>query len=119
MAVLPDQPGHHAVERSRFREPQRQLADLAARRPLRGQHGRLGALQDVLRAGQEGAARVVQRHAPAVAVEQRRADFLLQLADLLRQRRLRHAQLFGGAGEVFGLGGGDEITQVAQFHIGI
>ena len=95
------------------------FADLAARGPARRLHRVLRALQDVLRAGQEGAAGIVQADPAATAVEQRRAHFLFQLADLLRQRRLRHAQLFGRAGEVLGLGRGHEIAQVAQFHIGI
>ncbi|MCY1228651.1 hypothetical protein D9M72_409780 [compost metagenome] len=117
MPVLPDQFGHHAAERRGFRESQGQFADLAARRALRGQDGGLRALKNVLRAGEEGAARVVQDDAAAGAVEQRRADLLLQLADLLGQRRLRHAQLFRRAREVLGLGGGDEIAQMAEFHM--
>ena len=52
-----------------------------------------------------------------LAVEQRRADLCFQLADLLRQRRLRHAQLLGGLREVLGFGGGNEIAQMPQFHI--
>lgn len=88
-------------------------------RALRCLHRVVRALQDVLRARQEGAAGVVQADAAPAPVEQRRADFLFQLPDLLRQRRLRHAKLLGRAGEVLGLGRGDEIAQVAQFHIGI
>ncbi|MNV64940.1 hypothetical protein D3C71_1576060 [compost metagenome] len=86
---------------------------------MRCAHCGIGALQNVLRARQERAARVVQRHAAPGPVEQRRAHFLFQLADLLAERRLRHAQQFGRAREVLGLGRHDEIAQMAQFHIDI
>ena len=117
LPVLADQLGHDGIERGAFGEAQRQLAHLAARRAPGGLQRRVGALQDVLGAGQEGASGIVQPHAAALAVEQRRANLCFQLADLLRQRRLRHAQLLGGLREVLGFGGGDEIAQMPQFHI--
>ena len=52
-----------------------------------------------------------QFDAPFGAAKQRRADFLFQLLDLARQRRLRHAQLRCRAAEVQRLGDGNEIAQ--------
>ncbi len=52
-----------------------------------------------------------------MADEQRRLDLLLQRLDLLRQRRLLHVQLLGGARDVAFLGHGDEVAEVAQFHV--
>ncbi|MDF2862170.1 MAG: hypothetical protein K0S02_2442 [Achromobacter mucicolens] len=119
LAVLADQLGHHAVERRRLGEPQRQFAHLAARGALGRAHGRIGALQDVLRARQECASGVVQRHPAARAVKKGRAHFLFKLADLLAERRLCHAQQLGRAREMLGLGCDDEIAKMAQFHIDI
>jgi hypothetical protein len=42
-----------------------------------------------------------QPHAPLLAHEQRAAEAVFQLADLIADRRLRHPQLLGGAREVF------------------
>ncbi|MCY1547466.1 hypothetical protein D9M68_835300 [compost metagenome] len=56
-------------------------------------------------------------HALAAAVEQWRAQFLLELPDLVRQRRLRHVQALGRARETAGLGQGVEVAQVPQFHV--
>ncbi len=51
-----------------------------------------------------------------VAQQQRRADLLLELADLLAQRRLGHVQALRGTAEVQLLGDGDEVAQVAELH---
>lgn len=63
-----------------------------------------------------GLARVGGADATAAAVEQLDADDPLQLLDLLRQRRLRDVQLFGGAREVAVLGHRDQIAEVTQFR---
>ncbi len=44
------------------------------------------------------------------------AEFALELADLLGQRRLGHVQPVGGPAEVEFLGDGAEIAEVTQFH---
>jgi hypothetical protein len=66
------------------------------------------------------AASLARRRAPSsaavAAVQQRHAQFPFQRLDLRRQRRLRHVQPFGRAREVAGLGHGDEVAQLAQFH---
>ena len=65
--------------------------------------------------GQEGAAGLGQRHPAAVAQEQAHVHFAFELADLLAQWRLRHAQPLGRAAEVQLVGDGDEIAQMAEF----
>jgi hypothetical protein len=45
-----------------------------------------------------------------------RADFLLELSDLLAQRRLLDPEARGGAREVQFLGNRDKIAEMAQFH---
>lgn len=59
---------------------------------------------------------VGQAHGSAAAIEQRRSQCVFQLLDLLRQRRLRHVQRFGGAGEIALFGNGQKITDVSQQH---
>ena len=57
---------------------------------------------------EEGRAGAGQLDPAVVALEQRRADRLLQLLDLARQRRLGHLEALGGPTEVQLLGDGDE-----------
>ena len=58
-----------------------------------------------------------ERHLPRGAVEQRGVEFVLELADRVRQRRLRDVQLLGRLAEVAGLGHCGEISQVTQLHV--
>ena len=51
-------------------------------------------------------------------VEQLDAKLILQLADLLRERWLRHMQALGGPAEVPLLGNRDEIVQLADVQGG-
>ena len=60
---------------------------------------------------------VGQSHAPLGAIEQSHSEFILELADLLAQGRLRDMQALGGAAEVEFFGDRDEIAQVSQFHM--
>ena len=53
---------------------------------------------------------------PAGALEQLRADDAFEGADLLADRRLGVAQLFGGPAERAGVGDGDEGQEVPQFQ---
>ena len=55
-------------------------------------------------------------HLAADAVEQRLAQFFFQLADLVRQRRLRDVHALRGAREAQVLGQRHEVAQVSQFH---
>ena len=52
-----------------------------------------------------------------LASEQLDVELLLQRTDLHAERRLLDAQTLGRSGHVPFFGDGDEITQVAQFHL--
>ena len=73
-------------------------------------------LEYALGVAQQHAAGVGQFHAVAGAVEQAGADAVLQPRQLLRQRRLREAQLLAGAGERRGLGDGEEYAKLMKRH---
>ncbi|MNT71466.1 hypothetical protein D3C72_2099530 [compost metagenome] len=64
-------------------------------------------------------ARLCQPHPARGALEQRRAELLLELADRNRQRRLRHVQALRGAMEIARLGQGHELLQLAEVHGGL
>jgi len=52
----------------------------------------------------------------AEAVEETRAEFILQLEDLLGKRRLGYVRLFRGAAERAGLSHGAEVAELVEFH---
>jgi hypothetical protein len=52
------------------------------------------------------------------ALEERIAHLALEIAHLLRERRLLDAELARGGGEAAGAGDGDEVAKVPQFHRG-
>lgn len=93
------------------------LANFAACGTLRLFCGQPGVFQQLPRPLQKALAGGSQPHAALVALQQRDAEFVLKRTDLLAKRRLCHVQPFGGAGEVQFFGNGNEVTQVAQFHI--
>ncbi len=70
---------------------------------------RPGVPQEIRTGGRQG-------DASARPFEQGDADLHLEVADLLAQRRLRHAQDVGRRGEAEVLGDRHEITEVAQLH---
>ena len=72
--------------------------------------------QYALGMAQQGAARVRERAGTSLPQEQGRAHFALQVGDLLREGRLRHAHLFGCLREVQAMRGRHEIAQLKQFH---
>jgi hypothetical protein len=84
--------------------------------PLRRQCRLFGLRQQSPRLRLQHAAGLAQLHVSLAAPEQRRAQRSLQLADLLRQRRLRHAQTFGSAAEVQLFSDGEKVTELAQFQ---
>ena len=57
-----------------------------------------------------------QRNAPPVAHEQLHVEFVFEVADRDRQRRLRDRESTGRPTEVQFLGEHDEVTQRSQFH---
>ena len=78
---------------------------------MRRQRGR--ARQQVARLRHEGRPCRGQGHAALRAIEQARADALLQLGDRLRERRLGDVQALRGAAEVQFLGHGEELAPQA------
>ena len=57
-----------------------------------------------------------EAHAPRLAIEQHDPGLVLEAADGLGQRRLRHAQPLGCATQAALLGRGKEIVDGAEFH---
>ena len=57
-----------------------------------------------------------EAHGTAEAVEEARAEFILEFHDLLRKRRLRHVRLLGGAAERTGLGDSAEVAKLMKLH---
>ena len=61
-------------------------------------------------------ARGRQHHLPRRTLDERDAQFLLQLAHLRRQRGLAHVAGLRGAAEMPQVGEGHQIPQIAQIH---
>ena len=74
------------------------------------------ALQNGARLGQKSFSRSGQLERFRAALKKLKTDFVFEVADLPAQARLRDVQLQRGARNIFLLGDGDEITEVAQFH---
>ena len=115
VAKRAQQLGHERVHR-RADEADRQPADLAALDAPGLARRVLDRVEDLPRPDQERLAGRGQLDLALVAQQQRRADLLLELADLLAQRRLGHVQALGRAAEVQLLGDDDEVAQVAELH---
>ena len=81
-------------------------------------HGAPCRCQRTARFDQEGLAGGREPGAARETMEQRHAHFPLEVADLLRERRLRHAQPTGGSEEAPFLGDRDEVPQVPELHSG-
>jgi mannose-6-phosphate isomerase-like protein (cupin superfamily) len=77
---------------------------------------RLGTGQRGPRVRQERLAGRGEAHAARVPLEQHRAHLALEVLQLPRQRRLRHAQPLGRAPHVRQLGDGGEVAEVAELH---
>jgi len=116
LAERAQQLGHEAIHR-RADEPHRQPAHLAALDAPRLAGGVLDGLEDLARPHEERGARRGQLDLALVAREQLRADLLLELADLLAERRLGHVQPLRRAAEVQLLGDGHEVAKVSEFHV--
>ena len=109
--------GQHVERGARHeREPQRALEPL--RRAARALAGRLGLLQQALRVLVEDLARGREPHVVPAAVEQHRAELLLEIAHRHAQRRLRHVEPDRGAAEVQFLGQHHELAQLSEFEHG-
>src|SRR5512132_1464177 len=93
-----------------------QVAGFTPPRSLRRQRRPLGLHQQSLRFRLQHAAGLAQFDVSFAPPEQGHAQRSLQFADLLRQRRLRHAQTFGSAAEVQLSGNGEKVAELAQLH---
>jgi hypothetical protein len=83
----------------------------------RGPHRLVGRLQDATRLDQKDPARFRQGDPPLGPAEQQKSQLLLEVFDLLAQGGLRYPNPGCGLPEVELLGDGDEVPEVAQFHI--
>jgi flagellar biosynthesis/type III secretory pathway chaperone len=73
--------------------------------------------QNVLRTFEQALARRGQPDAALDAIEQQKAQFLLQTLDLPRQRRLRDAQIVAGFPKILPAGGLNKVAELAQVHV--
>src|SRR5262249_21574601 len=96
----------------------REPPDLAAGGPARGLGGALGAGERVARLGHEGRAGVGEADAPVRAIEQADTDLVLELLDLLAERRARDVEPRGRAPEVQLVGDREGVAEVAELHVG-
>src|SRR5207245_11272878 len=72
--------------------------------------------KDGVGARQKRLAKLGKPDGAAEAVEEPRAEFILQLEDLLGKRRLGYVRLFRGAAERAGLSHGAEVAELVEFH---
>jgi hypothetical protein len=116
-ARAPDaQHARQDVEVGRGDEPDREPPDFAASRALRHALRTLRLRQDLAGVSEERTARGRQLDAALRPVEEHDSELLLELADLLAQRRLRDPHPRGRAAEVQLLRDGDEVAEVAELH---
>lgn len=90
--------------------------DRAARHPLDAFARAVNGGQNTASVFEQELARHRERHPAAVAIQETRAEALLQLADLVRHRRLREIAAVGGTREVAQLGDGAERLQHTHVH---
>ena len=98
------------------RWPIRSRVGGAVARVLRGHPSDLGLLQHPTCFVQQGGAGIGEGDAPLGAVEETHAQLLLELADLLADRRLGDVQALRRAAEVQFLSDGDEVPEMPKFH---
>jgi hypothetical protein len=72
--------------------------------------------KDGARVIQKELARGQQRHPARRPGEESCPELVLECADLAAERRLRHAEAFGGTTDVPFLGHGNEITDLREAH---
>ncbi len=117
LAELLDEAGEQVVvRRAEGAEGDRARAQVADLADGVGGLGRLG--ERALGVRDQQPSRLGQREPAAGAREQRDAELGLEPADLLGEARLGHVQLLRGGGEGAALGGGQEIGELLQRHIG-
>jgi hypothetical protein len=73
--------------------------------------------QNVLRTFEQALAGRRQPDAALDPIEQQKTQFLLQMLDLPRQRRLRDPQIVAGFAEILPPRGLNKIAELAQIHV--
>jgi hypothetical protein len=68
------------------------------------------------RARKKGLAHFREAHGAAEAIKEARAEFVFELANLLRERRLGDVALAGGTTEAAGIDDGAEVAELVEFH---
>ena len=92
------------------------LAGQVAAARLEHRDALVDLLQRARREGEEQLAGLGRHHLLADAVEERLADLFLELADLVRQRRLGDVDPLGRAREAQAIGQRHEVAKVPQLH---
>jgi hypothetical protein len=72
--------------------------------------------KDGASAREKGFAEIGEADGASETIEEACAKFVLELANLLGERRLRDVGLFGAAAETAGFDDGTEITELVEFH---
>jgi len=108
--------GQHARVGGGFDEADAQASDLSACRAFGGALGTCRLREREARFGEKGAPRRGERHTARDALEQRRADLALEVADLTGKRRLCDMEPRRRSAEVELFGDGDEVPEMAEFH---
>src|SRR3954463_5030283 len=93
-----------------------QLAGFAAAETLDGLNAFFCQGKHAFGIDEKGAALLGEINAAFGAVEQANAEFLFEIENLARERRLGQMEAFSGPGEVELLGHRDEIPHMAQLH---
>ena len=94
------------------------VVDVVFRQGLREHFEPVFVLQQLFGFGQQHFAGAGEGHAAVGAGKQRRADVGFEGFDLGGNGRLGEKQLFGGLGEVLGVGDGDKGAQLVDVHVG-
>ncbi len=116
-AIVVQQGQHRGVEHGRAGKADTQRPLLAAGDPLHLLFGGIGQRQDLGGIPIEARTRLGQLDAASQTAQQRGAEALFQLADLLAQGRLGHVERLGCPGEVLFVDDRHEVAQGSQFHI--
>jgi len=84
---------------------------------LHGLNGLDAAPDEIAGVGEESFTRGSEAGAMAIALEEFHAEFILEILDLAADGGLGDAEAGGGAAEIEFFSDGDEVAEVAQFHL--
>src|SRR6516162_598813 len=85
-------------------------------RPTRGEHCTVKLGENLPRIFEKKSPSARQPHPPFVAIEQPNLNFLLQLFDLVTERRLRDVEALRGTTKIKLFSDRDEIPQMTRLH---